>query len=114
MAEGKKKGFKRKPKLQDKALEENFVGRKILFQQARKLVKAKSGGHYPAPLAILDVVEHGMSKGMTEGLKLEAKEFAKLGVGEVSKGLITAILFFTKAKCYTKNINNEIMAGHLL
>ena len=42
------------------ALEENFLGRELLFRQARKTVLAKTKGHYPAPLAAIDAELFGV------------------------------------------------------
>ena len=60
------------------ALMESWAGRKILFSQARKQTLEKTHGNYPAPMAILDVVEKGMATSVDEGLKLEAEAFTRL------------------------------------
>ncbi|MFO0582588.1 MAG: fatty acid oxidation complex subunit alpha FadJ [Anaeromyxobacter sp.] len=78
------------------ALEENFLGRQLLFSQARKQVLKKTRGHYPAPLAAIDVVEEGYAGGMEKGLAAEAKAFGKLAVTPVAKRLIE-IFFATTA-----------------
>ena len=39
------------------ALEKNPLGRKVLFKKARAEVLANTGGHYPAPERIIDVLE---------------------------------------------------------
>jgi 3-hydroxyacyl-CoA dehydrogenase/enoyl-CoA hydratase/3-hydroxybutyryl-CoA epimerase len=57
---------------------------------------AKSGGHYPAPLAALRAVEHGLRYGIEAGLEMEAEMFADLAVGEVSRELVR-IFFATTA-----------------
>ncbi|NJL29618.1 MAG: hypothetical protein HC897_17880 [Thermoanaerobaculia bacterium] len=66
----------------------------IVYEQARDGVLAKTGGHYPAPLVAIKVVRDGLSKALPEALELEAREFSKLVVGDVAKGLIS--IFFTK------------------
>lgn len=68
--------------------------RMIVYEQARDEVLKKSGGHYPAPLVAIKVVRDGLSKPLPEALELEAREFSKLVVGDVAKGLIS--IFFTK------------------
>lgn len=68
--------------------------RMIVYEQARDEVLKKTGGHYPAPLVAIKVVRDGLSKSLPDALELEAKEFSKLVVGEVAKGLIS--IFFTK------------------
>ncbi|MBT8399852.1 MAG: enoyl-CoA hydratase/isomerase family protein, partial [Rhodothermia bacterium] len=51
----------------EKLLEGNPLGRKVILSQARNKTIEKSGGHYPAPLAIIDCVEVGIEEGMEEG-----------------------------------------------
>ncbi|MGM0576468.1 MAG: fatty acid oxidation complex subunit alpha FadJ [Myxococcota bacterium] len=62
------------------ALEENPLGRRVLFQQARKRTLGKTRGNYPAAERILDVVEIGLDEGMDAGLDAEAKHFGELVV----------------------------------
>ena len=71
----------------DLALEDNPAGRKLLFQQARKQALSKTYGNYPAPEAILKVVEEGFSKGIKAGYAAEAREFGKLAMTPQSAGL---------------------------
>jgi 3-hydroxyacyl-CoA dehydrogenase/enoyl-CoA hydratase/3-hydroxybutyryl-CoA epimerase len=78
------------------ALEENALGREVLFRQARKAVLAKTKGHYPAPLAALEAVEHGYAKGFAKGLEREAKLFGGLAMSDVAHRLME-IFFATTA-----------------
>jgi 3-hydroxyacyl-CoA dehydrogenase/enoyl-CoA hydratase/3-hydroxybutyryl-CoA epimerase len=78
------------------ALEENFLGREVLFRQARKAVLEKTKGHYPAPLRALDAVEHGYQKGFAQGLEREARHFGELAVSPVARRLME-IFFATTA-----------------
>ncbi|MEI7703965.1 MAG: fatty acid oxidation complex subunit alpha FadJ [Deltaproteobacteria bacterium] len=82
--------------LQKLALEENFVGRGILFSQARKQLLAKTKGHYPAPVAALEAIQAGFEKGMEKGLEAEARLFGELAVSPVAKELM-GIFFATTA-----------------
>jgi 3-hydroxyacyl-CoA dehydrogenase/enoyl-CoA hydratase/3-hydroxybutyryl-CoA epimerase len=77
-------------------LERNPAGRRILFRMARRRVVRSTGGHYPAPLAAIDAVEHGLEHGIAAGLDFEAAAFADLAVGEVSRELVR-IFFATTA-----------------
>jgi 3-hydroxyacyl-CoA dehydrogenase/enoyl-CoA hydratase/3-hydroxybutyryl-CoA epimerase len=81
--------------LQTVALEENPVGRRILFQQARKALLAKTHGHYPAPEKALEAVRAGVEKGPEEGYRTEANLFGELLVGDVSRRLVE-IFFATQ------------------
>ena len=50
------------------ALEDNPLGRRVLFQKAREQVLSKTKGNYPAPLRIIDCVETGVGQGFKKGL----------------------------------------------
>lgn len=69
------------------ALERNPVGRKILFDQARKQAAKKTYGNYPAPDAIISAVEAGYSNGLKAGYAQEAQAFGELAMGAVSQQL---------------------------
>lgn len=83
------------------ALEGNFIGRKVMFAQARKMVMSKSHGHYPAPLKILDVLSQSAGKSKKEALKIESKAFGELAVTDVSKRLIDLFFITEKIKKQT-------------
>jgi 3-hydroxyacyl-CoA dehydrogenase / enoyl-CoA hydratase / 3-hydroxybutyryl-CoA epimerase len=55
-------------------------------------VLKRTGGHYPAPLAALEVVRVGLEHGITAGLSEEHRTFGELAVGDVSRKLVQ--LFF--------------------
>ncbi|GAB1344174.1 fatty acid oxidation complex subunit alpha FadJ [Gemmatimonas sp.] len=73
-------------------LEENALGRKLVFRKAREGVLAKTKGKYPAPLAAIDVIQHGYVEGMQAGQQEEARVFGELTVSAVSRQLV--YLFF--------------------
>ena len=75
---GKVKPKKRKTSLMDKALEENPMGRKVLFDQATKSVLSKTKGNYPAPLKIIDCVRVGVERSPAMGYQVEADHFGHL------------------------------------
>ncbi len=78
------------------ALEENFLGREVVFRQARKAVLARTKGHYPGPLRALEAVELGYSRGFAKGLQREATLFGELAVSPTAKRLME-IFFATTA-----------------
>ncbi|WP_309894885.1 fatty acid oxidation complex subunit alpha FadJ [Archangium sp.] len=78
------------------ALEDNPVGRKILFDQARKQLRKKTRGKYPAPERALQAIRIGMDSGRAAGLEAEARFFGELVVSDVSKRLVE-IFFATTA-----------------
>ncbi len=63
-------------------------GRYLVRSQARKKVMAVTSGHYPAPLAAIDVVtgQHGLS--VNAGLQLERLTVAPLATGAVARSLL--------------------------
>ena len=79
-------------KAMDAALEDNPAGRAIMFHQARAQVMDKTGGLYPAPLAIIDVLEVAASKGASAGYAEEAKRFGELAMSKEAASLMS--LFF--------------------
>ena len=77
-------------------LEDNPLGRGLVLALARRQVQAKTGGHYPAPFAALEAVAEGLRRGIEAGLEREARVFADLAVGDVSRELVN-IFFATTA-----------------
>jgi 3-hydroxyacyl-CoA dehydrogenase/enoyl-CoA hydratase/3-hydroxybutyryl-CoA epimerase len=68
----------RKQSAMDKLLENNTVGRNIVYQQAQKTVATKTQGNYPAPLKIIDCIRTGIEISSESGYQLEAEHFADL------------------------------------
>lgn len=87
LASGKLVAKKKKKSLLSKFLEDNPIGRHILFDQAKKTVDKATGGHYPAPYAIFEVLKETISNGEKAGYEKEATEFGKLGQTDASKSL---------------------------
>jgi 3-hydroxyacyl-CoA dehydrogenase/enoyl-CoA hydratase/3-hydroxybutyryl-CoA epimerase len=85
-----------KDALAELALAHNPLGRKVLFDQARKALHKKTRGNYPAQDRILDVVKAGLEKGLEGGLDTEAKAFGELVMSPESKAL-RSIFFATQA-----------------
>ena len=77
-------------------LEDNPVGRSVIFRKARESVLEKTRGNYPAPLAILDAVHEGFTHGIEAGYSREVQLFGELADTAVSKELI-GIFFATTA-----------------
>ncbi len=77
-------------------LDRTAPGRAFVLRMARRQVLRQTRGHYPAPLAALRAVAHGLAHGIEAGLDMEAALFAELAVGEVSRNLVR-IFFATTA-----------------
>ena len=69
--------------------------RPVVFWRAKASVLAKTAGHYPAPLAAVELVKQGTATSQAEGLKLEAKAFGALATGDVSRSLVS-VFFATQ------------------
>jgi len=69
------------------ALENNPLGRRLLFAEAKKQLLRKTGGHYPAPERALDAVREGLEHGIEAGLAVEARAFGELLTTDVSQRL---------------------------
>lgn len=79
-------------------LDGNPLGRRLVIRMAWKQVLAKTGGHYPAPLAALEAVAHGLTHGIEEGLRREARLFGQLAVTDVSRKLVQIFFATTQLK----------------
>jgi 3-hydroxyacyl-CoA dehydrogenase / enoyl-CoA hydratase / 3-hydroxybutyryl-CoA epimerase len=90
------KGLTNKEAWTELALEENPIGRKLLFDQAKKQLLKKTKGKYPAPLRALEVIRIGLEKGLQAGLEAEAQAFGELVVSDVSRRLVE-LFFATQA-----------------
>ena len=73
-------------------LDDNPIGRAVVFRQAREQTLARTHGHYPAPLAALRAVQAGYAGSRSRGYETEARLFGEVAVSEVAKQLI--FLFF--------------------
>lgn len=100
---------RKKPTIRDRLLEGNPVGRAILFSQARKRVLVRTGGHYPAPLAILEIVENGRTS-KSHSLSLERQRVKELLPGDVSKNLVHLFFLNERAK-KDRGIASEVEPG---
>ncbi|MEP6689532.1 MAG: fatty acid oxidation complex subunit alpha FadJ [Gemmatimonadaceae bacterium] len=80
----------------DLVLEDNPVGRAVIFREARAKALAQTRGNYPAIPAAIDAVKAGFDHGLEPGLAEEARLFGEMAATEVSRQLIF-IFFATTA-----------------
>lgn len=78
--------------LQELALEDNPIGRRLLFSKAEERMLAETGGNYAAPQAIIRAVRAGVEQGPDAGFAAELAEFAALAVSPEAKALIGVFL----------------------
>ena len=73
-------------------------GRGMVMRRARAMTLERTGGHYPAPLAALDVIRESSGKPVDPALVIEAKAVSELVVGPVCKNLVRIFLLSERAK----------------
>ncbi|HVS66530.1 MAG TPA: fatty acid oxidation complex subunit alpha FadJ [Thermoanaerobaculia bacterium] len=74
-------------------LEHNPLGRRLLFSQAEKRAREKTGGHMPAPLEALEAIRVGVEEGSERGLRFEAEAFGRLAASPQSAALVDLFLW---------------------
>jgi 3-hydroxyacyl-CoA dehydrogenase/enoyl-CoA hydratase/3-hydroxybutyryl-CoA epimerase len=82
----------------DKLLEGTGIGRRLLFNGARKQALKTSGGHYPAPLEAIDVIEQAMDLSIEDGLAAENAGLVRMAETDVSSSLVRLFLLGQAAK----------------
>ncbi len=92
---GRLRSFLAPAHLQQLALEENPVGRRVLFNKAEEKMLEQSKGNYPAPPAALRAVKAGIEQGLDVGYETELEEFKNLVVSSEAKALMS-IFFATQ------------------
>ena len=85
-------------KLKEFALAENPLGRKLLFEKAKKELTQKTHGNYPAPRRILEVVKLGLAEGLAVGLEAEAGAFGELLMSAEARALMHVFFASTELK----------------
>ena len=79
-------------------LEDNALGRALVFRQAREMTLKKSRGNYPALIAALDAVAAGFHGTREQGFAEEARLFGEMSATAVSKELIFLFYATTSLK----------------
>ncbi len=87
-----------KAELSEFALAENPLGRKLVFDQAKKQLLSKTRGNYPAGEQILTVVKLGLAKGVKAGLEAESLAFGELVVSAEARALRHVFFASTELK----------------
>ena len=100
------KGFLAPSHLQELALEQNPVGRRMLFRKAEEAMLAKTKGLYPAPKRALEAVKIGIDEGNEAGYAAEATFFGELVTSPESKAL-RGIFFASQMMKYATGISGH-------
>jgi 3-hydroxyacyl-CoA dehydrogenase/enoyl-CoA hydratase/3-hydroxybutyryl-CoA epimerase len=95
--------------LQQLALEENPVGRRMLFSKAEEKMLETTKGNYPAPPAALRAVKAGVEHGVEVGYETELEEFKKLVVSPEAKAMMS-IFFATQGLKKDPGITSDAAA----
>ena len=88
LARGVRHAAGRDRKLTTRLLDDTPIGRRIILRMARKRVMSTTGGHYPAPLRILEILAKHAGGDVEESLAAEARAAAELAVSPVCKNLV--------------------------
>ena len=100
------KGFLAPSHLQALAVEQNPMGRRVLFRKAEEAMLAKTKGLYPAPQRALEAVKIGVEQGNAAGYEAEATFFGELVTSPESKAL-RGIFFATQMMKYATGISGH-------
>lgn len=92
----RKRGRLSQDAITEAALERNPFGRALLFKKARQELRKKTGGHYPAPERILEVLRVWAERGLEASQEVEARAFGELVVSSTAHRLME-IFFATTA-----------------
>ncbi|WP_421620940.1 fatty acid oxidation complex subunit alpha FadJ [Alkalilimnicola ehrlichii] len=82
--------------LTTRLLENNPLGRRLVYRQSERTVQAKTHGNYPAPPRIIDAVRAGRERGRQAGLETERRHFGELAMTPEARALM-ALYFATTA-----------------
>jgi 3-hydroxyacyl-CoA dehydrogenase / enoyl-CoA hydratase / 3-hydroxybutyryl-CoA epimerase len=87
-------------------LDDNPIGRAVVFRQAREMTQKKSKGHYPALFAALDAVAAGYSGSEEQGFAEEARLFGEMAMTSVCKQLMF-LFYATTALKKDRGVSGE-------
>jgi len=82
--------------LATRLLENNPLGRRLVYRQSERTVQAKTHGNYPAPPRIIDAVRAGRERGRQVGLETEGCHFGELAMTPEAQALM-GLYFATTA-----------------
>ncbi|MCA9802324.1 MAG: enoyl-CoA hydratase/isomerase family protein [Cyanobacteria bacterium HKST-UBA02] len=80
-----------------RAMEEADGGekkRQMLLKTSERVIRIRTGGHYPAPKLVLEVIRIGLEQGEEKGLAAEIDGFAKMAVSNIARNMIN--VYFTR------------------
>ncbi len=87
-ADGPSRATRARRPLLKRLMDETLPGRRLALATARKRVLSRTGGHYPAPRKVLEVLAKSLGRPLGRALEIEAEAAGELIVSPVSKNLI--------------------------
>ncbi len=100
------KGFLAPSHLQALAIEQNPMGRRVMFKKAEEAMLAKTKGLYPAPQRALEAVKIGVEQGNAAGYEAEATFFGELVTSPESRAL-RGVFFASQMMKYSTGISGS-------
>jgi 3-hydroxyacyl-CoA dehydrogenase/enoyl-CoA hydratase/3-hydroxybutyryl-CoA epimerase len=85
-------------RLVQRLLDDTVPGRRLVLSRARKQVLKETHGHYPAPLAALDVVAASQGQPLEAALAIEARALGRLVVTPEARNLVHVFHLLEGAK----------------
>ena len=79
-------------------LDRTPFGQPMVLGRARAMIQARTEGHYPAPLAAIEVIERTLRLPLEAGLAIESARVSDLVVGSVCKNLVRVFELSERAK----------------
>jgi len=107
----RRRGARRSPV--KRLLDGTLPGRGLILFMAKKRVMAQTGGHYPAPLKILEVVRRSASKSLEKALEIEAEAAGELVTSSVCKNLIHVFHLREEARKGTGVVDETVEPGRV-
>ncbi len=111
--ERRSKGSRARRSIFKRLMDDTVPGRRLVLTLAKKRVLAQTGGHYPAPLKILEVLGRSLGRPLSRALEIEATAAGELIVSTVSKNLIHVFNLREEARKGTGVRNAEIVPGRV-
>lgn len=88
--------------------------RKSIFATLQRSLRIRLKGNYPAPLMALEAMQKGLDDGREAGLEFEARAFASLAAGDISRNLFNLFVYEELAKQMAlKRTGREVVVRNL-
>lgn len=87
-----------KPHRSRRALINNALSAAVIAARVKPQLQKKTRGHYPAVTKALEVVTKGISRSVSESLRLELEAMSELGRTETTRNLLRLFLLQERAK----------------